>query len=333
MPLASRCCLQGQVCSPGEYYEGAPAQSSGKPAVSNVPAMPADLRSELLADSRLPPGLLFLPEGGRPVKEGPPRQVLLTGATGFVGGFVLRELLERVDKVGLPAHWQQGGSPAKFVERCCRCRPGHRGASRQDRTQAGLVPVSSSPLFHKVTRVGCLALGLPMLPAAGLLHRTWQDRRAGTGPHRQQPAAPGALQPGGVGAGPQAQGSGPAGRPGPAASGPNPRGLSPPGRGEGLEPKPSRCPAPTGYAGLPRCAGGFVAWGCSAVQLAVPASLLLLCDWVSPAESAAPALDRPPPEHWVQEVDCIIHNGAHVNSAYSYQVGLESTGRGSNGPC
>jgi hypothetical protein len=62
--------------------------------------MPEELRLDLLADSRLPSGLLFLPEGGRPVKQGPARQVLLTGATGFVGGFVLKELLNRVDKVG-----------------------------------------------------------------------------------------------------------------------------------------------------------------------------------------------------------------------------------------
>ncbi|MEU9862150.1 amino acid adenylation domain-containing protein [Streptomyces sp. NPDC047971] len=48
---------------------------------------------DLTADVRLDAGIR--PEG--PVAEGPPRHVLLTGATGFLGAYILRETLDRTD--------------------------------------------------------------------------------------------------------------------------------------------------------------------------------------------------------------------------------------------
>ncbi|PGH51419.1 thioester reductase domain-containing protein, partial [Streptomyces sp. Ru87] len=51
------------------------------------------------AEARLGPGMRF-PAAGAPRDASGPRRILLTGATGFVGAFLLRELLERTERTG-----------------------------------------------------------------------------------------------------------------------------------------------------------------------------------------------------------------------------------------
>lgn len=58
---------QGQAVPAGGYVEGAPASVAEQEAggAPEAQGLPEELRRGLLADARLPPGLLFLPEGGR----------------------------------------------------------------------------------------------------------------------------------------------------------------------------------------------------------------------------------------------------------------------------
>jgi thioester reductase-like protein len=57
------------------------------------------LKREMMRDGQISPSQLFLPSGGLPGKTGPPKVALLTGATGFVGAFLLRELMDHMDVV------------------------------------------------------------------------------------------------------------------------------------------------------------------------------------------------------------------------------------------
>jgi nonribosomal peptide synthetase DhbF len=64
-------------------------------ALARSPAPRGEAEVDLMAEAVLPPEID--PRGTAPMRSRPPRHLLLTGATGFVGAFLLKELLE-----GLP---------------------------------------------------------------------------------------------------------------------------------------------------------------------------------------------------------------------------------------
>ena len=97
--------MKGEQLSEG-WWEGSPVSFAGvwfdpdaEETATAAHAISEALRAEIVADAKLPPGRLFLPSGGLPGKETPPKVALLTGATGFVGAFLLRTLLEDMDIV------------------------------------------------------------------------------------------------------------------------------------------------------------------------------------------------------------------------------------------
>ncbi|NOJ52618.1 non-ribosomal peptide synthetase [Myxococcus xanthus] len=63
-------------------------------ALERSPVPRGEAEVDPMADAVLPPGLE--PRGTLPARPRPPRHLLLTGATGFVGAFLLKELLDRL---------------------------------------------------------------------------------------------------------------------------------------------------------------------------------------------------------------------------------------------
>lgn len=94
--------MKGEQLGEG-WWEGSPVSFGGKwydsICKTDHKRLSESLKRELTKDGKIAPGQLFLPPGGLPRKTGPPRSALLTGATGFVGAFLLRELLDYMDKV------------------------------------------------------------------------------------------------------------------------------------------------------------------------------------------------------------------------------------------
>lgn len=98
--------MKGDTIVEGTYAEGAPLVHLGKwfdPEAPRPGPDPADEKvfEAMRRDTKLPEDIRAFMEASTgdgaalTVRHGPPRVALLTGATGFVGGFILRELLER----------------------------------------------------------------------------------------------------------------------------------------------------------------------------------------------------------------------------------------------
>jgi thioester reductase-like protein len=92
--------MKGETVAQGMYMEGSPlvcvgtwcGQGEGVAAQPPVPAEHLAVVEQMRKDAHLPEQIK-LPEH-IVVRNGPPQVVLLTGATGYVGAFILRELLE-----------------------------------------------------------------------------------------------------------------------------------------------------------------------------------------------------------------------------------------------
>lgn len=84
--------MKGEIVAEGEYAEGAPLAHVGpwfnpKAPKPRLTVAHEKMIEDMRTDAQLPADIK------PPGREGPPEVVLLTGATGFVGGFILRELL------------------------------------------------------------------------------------------------------------------------------------------------------------------------------------------------------------------------------------------------
>jgi nonribosomal peptide synthetase MxcG len=93
--------------------------------------VPADLRAEAVWDATI------IPDGCRPVAA-PVRRVLLTGATGFLGAFLLRELLDRTEA----EVWclVRGATMEEAGERLCRSLVKYRLWDEAMRPRIVIVP-------------------------------------------------------------------------------------------------------------------------------------------------------------------------------------------------
>ena len=98
--------MKGDTVLEGTYAEGAPLVHLGRWFDPEAPRPRLDPDDEkvfdaMRRDAKLPEIIRPLLESATSdgaaakVRQGPPRVALLTGATGFVGGFILRELVER----------------------------------------------------------------------------------------------------------------------------------------------------------------------------------------------------------------------------------------------
>ncbi|MEF7613132.1 thioester reductase domain-containing protein [Aquincola sp. MAHUQ-54] len=101
---------------------GAPATGAGAPSLAELPP-----------DAHLPPDLTPLPWPGTQGPGQPPRDVLLTGATGFIGSYLLHELLLQTDArihclLRLPEGMQPADAAARLrtaLEAIGRWEPAH----------------------------------------------------------------------------------------------------------------------------------------------------------------------------------------------------------------
>jgi thioester reductase-like protein len=98
--------MNGESVDEGVYAEGYPLTHLGTwydseapqpAAATDAAAVVEEMRRDAMLPSDIRPAPVQAPAGAatpfQTVKPGPPEVVLLTGATGFVGGFILRELL------------------------------------------------------------------------------------------------------------------------------------------------------------------------------------------------------------------------------------------------
>lgn len=91
--------MKGDLVVEGTYAEGSPLMHLGPYFDPNASKPAPDAKNqkdweEMRKDRKLPSDIVP-PASGIITRPGPPKVVLLTGATGFVGGFILRDLLRK----------------------------------------------------------------------------------------------------------------------------------------------------------------------------------------------------------------------------------------------
>ena len=91
--------MKGDLVVEGTFAEGSPLMHLGKYYDPNASKPGPDEKNlkeweEMRKDAQLPSDI-YPPPSGVITRPGPPKVILLTGATGFVGGFILRDLLRK----------------------------------------------------------------------------------------------------------------------------------------------------------------------------------------------------------------------------------------------
>jgi len=113
---------KGETVVAGDYAEGAPLVHLGQWYNPDAPKPGPDpehakVVENMQHDAQLPEGICPSNVEPLPTKQGPPEVVLLTGATGFVGAFILRELLRPERGVKKVYCLVRAKSPAEGAER------------------------------------------------------------------------------------------------------------------------------------------------------------------------------------------------------------------------